>query len=63
MKFEDAKLPQDYIEVTLRKETHGDLVEIKVQGIFDVDFGEVIYLTKEKARAMGELLIKLGTDD
>ena len=58
MKFEDAKLPQDYVEVKLREETHGDLVEIEIQG----DGAEVIYLTKEKARAMGEFLIKLSKE-
>lgn len=58
MKFEDAKLPQDYIEVKLREETHGSLIEIEIQG----DGAEVIYLTKEKARAMGELLINLSSE-
>ena len=58
MKFEDAKLPQDYLEVTLRKETHGDLIEIEVQG----DRAEVIYLSKDKAKSMGELLIKLSKE-
>lgn len=58
MKFSDAKLPQDYIEVTLREETHGDLIEIEIQG----DGAEVIYLTKDKAKAMGELLIELSKE-
>ena len=58
MKFEDAKLPQDYIEVTLREETHGDLVEIEIQG----DRAEVVYLTKENARLVGEFLIKLSKE-
>jgi hypothetical protein len=56
MKFEDAKISQDYIEVTLREEAHGDLIEIEIQG----DGAEVVYLGKEKARAMGELLVSLS---
>lgn len=58
MRFNDAKLPQDYIEVKLREETHGDLIEIEIQG----DRAEVIYLNKATAKLMGEFLIKLSKE-
>lgn len=58
MKFTDAKMPQDTIEATIRRETHGDLVEIELRGI--LTDGECIYLTREDADAFGRHLIGLA---
>ncbi len=56
MKFKDAKMPQDTIEAIIRRETHGDLVEIEIQG----DRAECIYLTCEDADSFGRHLIALA---
>jgi hypothetical protein len=56
MKFNDAKMPQDTIEATIREETHGDLIEVEIQG----DCAECVYLTKKDAKSLGEHLISLS---
>lgn len=56
MRFKDAKLPNDWITAVIRRETHGDLVEIDIQGVA----ADSIYLTKEDAAAFGRLLIELS---
>ena len=58
MKFKDAKLPQDTIEVVIREETHGDLVEVEIQS----DGAECIYLDKESAYKLGEQLVRLSRE-
>ncbi len=57
MIFKDAKLPADTIEVSIRGETHGDLIEIEIQG----DGAECVYLTKEDAIAVGKHLLMLSS--
>ncbi len=56
MIFSDAKIPTDTIEAVIRDETHGDLIDIEIQG----GMAECVYLTKEDAKALGEHLIKLS---
>lgn len=56
MIFKDAKMPQDTIEAVIREETHGDLVEVEIQG----DQAECVYLTKQSAKALGRHLIDLS---
>ena len=56
VKFEDEKTPQDTIEASIREETHGDLIEIEIQG----DRAEMVYLSKDNARVLGEYLITLS---
>lgn len=56
MQFKDAKLPSDWIEAKLRLETHGNLIEVEMQGVE----AECIYLTKEDADSLGRHLIALA---
>jgi len=56
--FYDAKLSDDYIEISLREETHSGLIEVEIQG----DYAEVMYLDAKNAKAMGEYLIKLASE-
>lgn len=57
--FKDAKMPQDYLEVTVREYTMGDLVLI--EGRTD-DYSGMVELDRDTVRAMGNYLIELSNE-
>ena len=56
MIFKDAKTPNDYIEVTIRGEAHGDLIAVEIQE----DGASLVYLTKKEAVKLSKHLAILA---
>ena len=55
MNFLDAKTPKDYLGVTERYETHGDLICIEIQE----ESASCVFITYETAEKLGKYLLEI----